>query len=115
MFAIKLCSHLNHHCISLKNQDWRVEQEWRTVFTLLSNDQDERKARVQLRPDGRPYVDVRILGVEPDDVRLPITTVIAGVHADPRAIRHMLDQFGYEDVAVIHSGVAATDISRWPR
>jgi hypothetical protein len=100
MLSAKLCSHLVHHSIALKNEEWGVEQEWRTVFSLLINDSDERKARVALRSDGRPFVDVRIRSTEPDEDRMPVVRVTAGVHADTQAIRDTLDRFGYQHVAV---------------
>lgn len=101
ILAAKLCSHLNHHSIALKNEKWSVEREWRTVFSLLRNDTNERKALVAVRPDGRPYVDVSVRSVEPDEVRMPITAVTVGTSADRRMIRSTLDGLGYRHVEVI--------------
>lgn len=101
--AAKLCSHLNHHSISLKSETWSVEREWRTVFSILQNDPEERKTRVNLRPDGRPCVDVSIRSVEPEEVRMPIVRVAIGATADDRAVRSILNEYGYQDIEVKHS------------
>lgn len=116
LLAAKLCSHLNHHSISLKVHDpWHVEQEWRTVFSLLQNDMPARKARVQFRPDGRPFVDVPVLAVEPDELRMPILSVTAGILADQSRIAAILRRYGYSHVHVGVSVVAEADIPAWPR
>lgn len=114
MLAAKLCSHLNHHSISLKNEEWRDEREWRTVFSVLCNESDQRKSRIKLGSDRRPYVDVPVLTAEPDDTRLPIVSVTSGPSADAVKIRHILDQCGYSYVTIRQSAVGAVGTPRWP-
>ncbi|MEA2165046.1 MAG: hypothetical protein QOK37_3173 [Thermoanaerobaculia bacterium] len=98
--AAKLCSHLNHHSISLKDETWSVEHEWRAVFSLLGNDPAERKNRVKLRDDGRPYVDVSIRSVEPDDVHMPLLSVTLSACTAKDDIRDKLSEYGYQNVEV---------------
>lgn len=112
--AAKLCSHLNHHSISLKERKWKVEREWRTIFSLLKNDSEERRARVKLRADGKPFIDVPVVGVEPEDGRLPIVRVRAGAATDVSAIRQVLDRFRYQDVSICRSLIAVRDLPAWP-
>jgi len=111
-FSAQLCSHLAHHSIALKHEKWRIEQEWRTVLSVLANDTDEHKARVAIRGDGRPFVDVRVRSVEPDDDRMPIVKVVAGVNADASMIRATLDNSGYAHVQVVRSTASEDDLAK---
>jgi hypothetical protein len=111
MFAANLCSMLNHHSISLKDSSWSMEQEWRTVFSVLANDSEERKARIQLRPDGRPYVDVEIRSVAPEGLLMPLLRVSAGSKADASAVREILSELGYGHVEVGRSTVTAVEFN----
>ncbi len=112
--AAQLCSHLNHHSISLKNAEWSTEREWRTIFSVLSNESEDRKARIKVRSDGRPYVDVPVRSVDPDDTRLPIIRVTAGADADVQRIRQMLADFSYGSVPIGRSAVDVAHPPRWP-
>lgn len=105
MLAVKLGAHLVHHAVALKSAEWNMEQEWRTVFSLLDNDPAERHARVQFRSDGRPFVDVRVRSTEPDSERMPIVRVLVGQFRDSSRVRAVLDSSGYEDVPVVRSSV----------
>jgi len=109
MLAAKLCSHLNHHSISLKDETWSIEREWRTVFSLMGNEQEEQKARVAVRSDGRPYVDVPVRSADPYELRMPILKVTAGCSADTQLIRATLDAFGYQNV-VVEGSVFTSDL-----
>jgi hypothetical protein len=110
VLAIKLCSHLIHHSISLKDESWSVEREWRTVF-LLSDDPNER-ARVGVRSDGRPYIDIAVRSANPDDTRMPIIKVIAGCSADMTLIRATLDNFGYGHVMLERSAMTGAFLAQ---
>jgi hypothetical protein len=88
--------------------------EWRTVFTVLANDSDERKALIRPRNDGRPFVDVPILSVEPDEARMPVSAITIGSAADEPKIRAALRLRGYEHVEIRRSQVAECDLPRWP-
>jgi|GEM_PF-4398323 len=114
MLAAKLCSHLNHHSISLKDEDWSSEREWRTVFSVLKNDPPERKGRIHFRADGRPYVDVKVMSVEPDDIRLPIAAISVGPIADAMKIERLLRQWRYDSVEVRRSVIDSIGRPRWP-
>jgi Protein of unknown function (DUF2971) len=104
MLAAKLGSSLVHHGVALKSEEWSVEQEWRTVFSLLANDDAHRHARVQRRWDGRPYVDIRIRSTEPDE-EMPIIKVVVGVHGNEIAVRDVLNSCGYNNVPIVRSSV----------
>jgi len=103
VLAVKLCSHLMHHSISLKDERWNVEREWRMVF-LLSNDSRE-TSRVRARSDGRPYIDIPVGSANPGDTRMPIVKVIGGCSADCAVIRATLDKHGYAYVPVESSAM----------
>jgi hypothetical protein len=110
VLAVKLCSHLMHHSISLKDESWSVEREWRTVF-LLGDDPHE-KERVGVRSDGRPYIDIPVRSANPDDTRMPIVKVIAGCSADSRLIRATLDNCGYSHVKVERSAMTSAFLAQ---
>jgi hypothetical protein len=115
ILAAKLCSHLNHHSISLKSfHPWHVEREWRTVFTVLANDSDERKELIRLRDDGRPFVDIPVLSVDPDETRMPISAITIGSAADESKIRTALHRYGYDHVEIRQSQVVEDDLPQWP-
>lgn len=106
MLIASLQAHLTHHGVALKSQEWHVEQEWQMVFSLLANDPQERHSRVQLQPDGRPFVDIRVRSAEPYGDRMPIFRVVAGPRADPTLIRNFLHANGYNDVPIVSSAAA---------
>lgn len=115
MLAAKLCSHLNHHSISLKDSvPWSVEHEWRTVFSVLANDPIDRQARVQRWPDGKPFVDVPVHSVQPYDPRMPIATVTVGSATDVSRAESILHTHGYTQVVVRVSRITAADLPKWP-
>ena len=115
VLAARLCAHLNHHCISLKDfNPWHVEREWRTVFSVLANDPETRKARVKFRNDGRPFVDVPVLSVEPHDGRMPISAITVGSSADVGGVEAALRRHGYERVVVRQSLILEADLLPWP-
>jgi hypothetical protein len=114
ILAAKLCSHLNHHSISLKNEAWSSEQEWRTIFSVLRIDPPDRKARIKLRSDGRPYVDVEVRSVEPDDIRLPIVSVTVGASANATKVTSLLKRWRYDKVTVRQSVIDTVGRPIWP-
>jgi len=112
--AAKLCSNLNHHSISLKDHDpWQVEEEWRTVFSVLQNDSRDRKDRVQRGSDGRPFVDVPVLTVDPNRSHMPIAMVTVGTAAERLDVEAVLRRHGYGHVAVGKSAIDLVDLPSW--